>query len=392
MEAKINKKPTYITLFSSAGVGCYGFKASGFDCIATNEYLEKRINIQKCNHKCKYDSGYICGDITTDEVKNKLRAEINMWKTKEGLEDVDVIVATPPCQGMSIANRKMNDKEIVRNSLVVESIKIIKEIKPKFFVFENVPAFMKTPCTDVDGKDKPIKEAIEFNLQNDYVFIGKVLDFKDYGSNSRRRRTLVIGARKELNINPEDLFPSPEKEKTLRQVIGHLKPLNTMGEIDNNDIYHFFREYKPEMRAWVHDIKEGQSSFDNTEDEKKPHKVVDGKIVINTNVLSSKYRRQIWDRVAPCIHTRSDIFASQNTIHPKDDRVFSIRELMLMMTIPEEFKWSNEELTDLNKLSLDEKKKYLKKEEIKIRQSIGEAVPTVIFKKIATNIKKVLQG
>ena len=40
----------------------------------------------------------------------------------------------------------------VRNSLVIESIKIIKQINPRFFIFENVPAFMKTICTDIDGE------------------------------------------------------------------------------------------------------------------------------------------------------------------------------------------------------------------------------------------------
>ena len=41
------KKRTYITLFSSAGVGCYGFKLNGFDCVATNELLDVRLDIQK---------------------------------------------------------------------------------------------------------------------------------------------------------------------------------------------------------------------------------------------------------------------------------------------------------------------------------------------------------
>ena len=53
---------TYISLFSSAGVGCYGFKMEGFDCVATNELLPKRLDFQKCNNKCKYDSGYILCD------------------------------------------------------------------------------------------------------------------------------------------------------------------------------------------------------------------------------------------------------------------------------------------------------------------------------------------
>lgn len=63
------KKLTYISLFSSAGVGCYGFKMEGYDCIATNELIERRLEIQKFNKKCKYDTGYICGDITDISVK-----------------------------------------------------------------------------------------------------------------------------------------------------------------------------------------------------------------------------------------------------------------------------------------------------------------------------------
>ena len=46
----MNRK-TYISLFSSAGVGCYGFKMENFECIATNELLENRLEIQKNNNK-----------------------------------------------------------------------------------------------------------------------------------------------------------------------------------------------------------------------------------------------------------------------------------------------------------------------------------------------------
>lgn len=82
--------------------------------------------------------------------------------------------------------------------------------------------------------------------------------------------------------------------------------------------------------------------------------------------------------------------ASQNTVHPIDNRVFSIRELMRMMTIPDSFKWLDYDLSYLNQLSVSEKQKISKKEEMNIRQSIGEAVPTAIFKQIAAKIKKFL--
>ena len=381
---------TYISLFSSAGVGCYGFKMEGFECIATNELIERRLNVQKHNKKCKYETGYICGDITQDDTKQILYDQIKLWEKKEKLKRVDVVIATPPCQGMSVANHKKSDQEIIRNSLVVESIKIIKEINPKFFVFENVPAFMKTICTDVDGKDKPISEAIENNLGSLYLYTSKVINFKNYGACSSRSRTVVIGVSKELadEIAPIDLYPTYRDELTLRQTIGHLKSLTTLGEIDEKDIYHAFRVYPEHMRCWISDLKEGESAFDNPDDTKKPHQIIDGKIVINQRKNGDKYTRTFWDKVGPCVHTRNDQLASQNTIHPSDDRVFSIRELMLMMTVPYEFKWSEFDLDLLNNLSLQQKKQYLKKEEIKIRQSLGEAVPTIIFREIAANIKR----
>ena len=68
----MNKPLTYISLFSSAGVGCYGFKQNGFECIATNEILTKRLKIQAFNDKCKYETGYLDGDISTKEIKKQI--------------------------------------------------------------------------------------------------------------------------------------------------------------------------------------------------------------------------------------------------------------------------------------------------------------------------------
>lgn len=388
------KTNTYVSLFSSAGVGCYGFKLEGFECIATNELIERRLNVQKANNKCKYQTGYICGDITKDETKELLYAEIERWRRDEHIKRVDVVIATPPCQGMSVANHKKTDTEIVRNSLVVESIKIIKAIRPRFFIFENVPAFMKTVCSDIDGYDKPIADAIEYNLGKEYSYTYRIINFKNYGACSSRTRTLVIGVSKDYadEVSPIELYPDMLAERTLREVIGDMKPLHEFGEIDPDDIYHAFREYPVHMRDWIKDLKEGQSAFDNDDDNKKPHQIINGQVVINQRKNGDKYTRTFWDKVGPCVHTRNDQLASQNTIHPSDDRVFSIRELMKMMTVPDSFKWSEEDFSDLNALSIPEKKAYLKKEEIKIRQSLGEAVPTEIFRSIAKKIAAVLSS
>lgn len=386
-----DKTLTYISLFSCAGVGCFGFKKAGFECIATNELIERRLNVQKFNNKCRFESGYICDDITTDQTKEKIFAEINRWK-KLGNDRVDVLVATPPCQGMSVANHKKAENEIVRNSLVVESIHLIQKINPRFFIFENVAAFMKTGCTAPDGKIKAIGDVIYEELSDKYIIVSRILNFKNYGSNSSRTRMVVIGVSKEMSehVAPIELYPTYVEEMTLKQVIGNMPKLE-WGEICSTDFYHAFRTYPEEMRCWIHDLKEGESAFDNEDELKRPHKVVNGKIVPNIRKNGDKYTRQFWDKVAPCIHTRNDQLASQNTVHPEEDRVFSIRELMKIMTIPSDFRWIDKSLEELNALPEKSKKALLKREEIKIRQSIGEAVPTEIFFQIACNIRDFME-
>lgn len=270
---------SYVSLFSSAGIGCYGFKEAGYSCIATVELLERRLKIQKYNNKCMLSSGYICGDMTLPETKDKVFHELKVWKECFGVDDLDVLIATPPCQGMSVANHKKGD-ELKRNSLVVESIKITKEVKPKFFIFENVRAFLNSICTDIDGKDKTIQEAISMNLGGHYNILYRIVNFKDYGCPSSRTRTLVIGVRKDLqDIAPFDVFPAQTAEKTLRETIGHLPALTEMGEISTDDIYHNFRKYAPHMERWISEIKEGQSAFDNEDITRIPHTVKNGVVV-----------------------------------------------------------------------------------------------------------------
>ncbi len=375
------KQRTYISLFSSAGVGCYGFKLSGYECIATNELLPSRLNIQKLNHKCKYPSGYICGDITTDNVKQQLYSEIDFWRQKEHLDQVDVVFATPPCQGMSTANyKKKNEKP--RNSLVVEAIKMIMEIHPKVFVFENVRAFMKTTCKDLSGEDMPISQSIEKNLAEYYNIFHKVINFKDYGVPSSRPRTIVIGTCKSLkNISPLNLFPTRQHEITLRETIGNL-PALSYGETSPTDIYHSFREYPKYMENWISDLKEGQSAFENKNPDRIPHRLdKNGNKITNKGAyMGNKYRRLFWDKPCACITTRNDQLASQDTIHPHDNRVLSIRELMRLMTIPDSFCWIENTRSE----------QLLKTNELNIRRCIGEAVPTAIVHQIADNINTLL--
>lgn len=374
---------TYISLFSSAGVGCYGFKQNGYECIATCELLNERLNVQRANNKCRLESGYICGDMTTDETKARLFKEIQRWRDDYKIEDVDVVFATPPCQGMSTANCKKNNQEQVRNSLVVEAIKVIHDVNPKIFIFENVRSFMKTTCTDISGVDMSIKESIYTNLSENYYIFSKVLNFKDYGVPSSRPRTIVVGTRRDLkNISPLNIFPRREEEITLRESIGNLNPLG-YGERDALDPFHFARVYDAYMEEWIAPLREGQSAFENPV-HLRPYKLdKDGnRVTLKGGEMGNKFRRLRWDSPCSCIATRNDQLASNDTIHPRDNRVLSIRELMILMTIPRNFKWS----LDDDALTPDGAAEYLSTNELNIRRCIGEAVPTHIIETLSKNV------
>lgn len=347
------------------------------------------MQIQRYNKKCESEQGYIVGDLGLDVTHQRLDSVIHDYFGSKKI-DIDVIIATPPCQGMSVANHKKKN-ELRRNSLVVESIIVTRKYLPKFFVFENVRGFSKAICTDVDEVDKPIGEAIVNNLAKHYHIESQVLNLKNYGANSSRTRTLVIGVRRDqVNTCPLLFFPDYTEEKSLKQVIGHLPSLSKMGEFSDDDFFHSFRPYQKRMLPWIEATPYGASAFDNKEDHLKPHQVKNDKLILNQRKNGGKYERQEWDKVAPCVHTRSDCLASQNTVHPVDNRVFSIREIMLMMSVPNSFQWLEPEVKLEELSSYSEKNTLRAKTEKLIRESLGEAVPTRVMTNIARKIKEYL--
>ena len=109
---------------------------------------------------------------------------------------------------------------------------------------------MKTDCISENKKYK-IGEYIYKKLSSNYSIYHDVINFKDYGVPSSRKRCLVIGVKNNLSnfVTPIELFPNYEsKQKTLRDTIFDLPRLKNMGEICNDDILHFFRKYDEKMR------------------------------------------------------------------------------------------------------------------------------------------------
>ena len=126
-----------ISLFANVGIAETYFSDIGIEIIKANEIDEKRARFYSDMYP---ETKMIIGDIRNKEIVDQIIDEA---------KDIDFIMATPPCQGMSTAG-KMN-KYDPRNYLITNTIDIINKIKPKYIFLENVPEQLKTKIK-VDNK------------------------------------------------------------------------------------------------------------------------------------------------------------------------------------------------------------------------------------------------
>lgn len=183
----------FVDLFAGCGGMSEGFIMNGFNLLAANEIDKNIMSTNRFNHsKHTPANNFILGDITSDETKRQI------IKSCEGKE-VDVIIGGPPCQGFSYAGWRNPDD--VRNRLFKEFVAMVKTLKPKFFVMENVLGILTM------RKGEAIKEIIEAFAEIGYkVNAPMKLNAADYGVPQRRKRVVIIGS---LNHSIELPAPQP---------------------------------------------------------------------------------------------------------------------------------------------------------------------------------------
>ncbi len=200
-------RPIAIDLFSGCGGMSLGLEAAGFDIAAAVE-LDP---IHSLVHHVNFPYGVtICQDI------NYLRTKELIGKMKQkGFEgQVDLIAGGPPCQGFShIGKRQLDDP---RNSLVFQYVRIINDIQPKYFIFENVPGIAS------GQHQKFLHELIREFKKIGYAIARpiKILDASLFGAPQKRKRLILIGSRK-------DVIQAGYPQETLDEVEQNF---NTVGE------------------------------------------------------------------------------------------------------------------------------------------------------------------
>jgi len=221
-----------LSLFAGAGIGEAYLKEAGVNVIVANELIPKRAEL----HKRIYpDCNVICGDITNEEVFKNIISACNF--------KIDFIIASPPCQGMSIAgkNRKQDEMQSdKRNYLFTHIVNAIKELSPDYVLIENVPMLLKIKVI-YNNELRSVTDILELEFNNDYHIEPSVLDSADYGVPQTRLRAIIKMNRRGTLWK----FPKKkEKKVTVEETIGHLPSLES-GE-KSNIKWHFARTHTPE--------------------------------------------------------------------------------------------------------------------------------------------------
>ena len=338
-----------LTLFANVGIDEVYLSDLGINVVLANELEENRAKFYRKLHP---NSEMIQGSILDGAVYDEI-------VTKAKQKNVDMVIATPPCQGMSVANAKRADKDDPRNSLVKRVVDVINDIRPSHILIENVAGMAKTFITH-NGKEVNIIDYIKDNIPNEYHLEYKVLDAADYGTPQHRKRMIVLISKEGKWVHPE---PTSE-HITVRDAIGHLPSIEA-GE-DSGIPWHEGRKANDRHISWMKNTPSGKTAFDNPEHYPKTVDKETGKMR-RIRAFKTTYKRIAWDRPSPAITMMNGSINSQNNVHPgrlnpdgtySDARVLSVRELLILCGLPENY------LDDLS----DENENF-------IRKVLGECFP-----------------
>lgn len=214
----MTKRPIAIDLFAGCGGMSLGLEAAGFDVAVAVEFdavhcLVHHFNFPYCHTICRDIS-----QVKSSEILDKLQL-------KYGHTQVDLIAGGPPCQGFShMGKRQLDDP---RNSLVFEYLRMIAEIQPKYFIFENVPGIATGKHRQFLEELMTECEAIGYHIQKPI----KILDASEYGAPQKRKRLILIGSR--FDVNPAQ-YPNKSNSQiiTVHQSISDLEKIDAFTKHD----------------------------------------------------------------------------------------------------------------------------------------------------------------
>lgn len=391
---KKENRPTYADFFAGAGGLSYGFTQAGFRVCFANDFEDVCVRTYRYNHPELPSDKVIKGDIRkiVDNVKDYID------------ENVDIVVGGPPCQGFSSANqqRVIDDP---RNELYKYYIKGIRKILPKFVVMENVKGMLKVADQVVEDYEniKEEKDGVIYTYTVGYELLNAV----DFSVAQSRERLIYIAIRNDVaeenRITPDTIFKEIKEANVnnphylLKDALDAIKPLdaprikNTNEKDDEHtgkkiDVNTFLGNENGYLKLindgrnipilfnhkarYVNDINYDIYRLLNQGDDASDPKIAD--IMPYTNRLhcfKDKYYKLIAEKPSRTItaHLRMDCHSH---IHPFQIRAITPREAARCQSFPDDYLFLGAYL-----------KTYMQ---------IGNAVPCLMAKGIASVIKKYL--
>ena len=380
---KINKRLRGLSLFANVGIAEAYLQEVGVDILIANELIEDRARFYSDIYQ---DSHMIVGDITNDELRTKIVDEaVN--------KGVDFILATPPCQGMSMAGNRAEFDE--RNQLIYYAVDVVLRVKPKFVFIENVPTILRTKLV-VNGETMLIPKYLHSVLA-DYHFNDETLvKAMDHGVPQMRERNIFLLVRNDIDLTWN--FPNAQPHITLQEAIGDLPSLDpllregldfTLEKFPSYEIkrakglevskWHYPPKHSWKQVEWMLHTPTGKSAIYNPV--YYPQKANGIHVVAHHN----HYRRMYWDKPARTITQNNGVISSLACVHPgrpfelngevlySDPRVLSIYELLIVSSLPNDWAipdWASESF---------------------IRKVIGEGIPSKLVKEIMYSLISKLQ-
>ena len=185
-----DSKYTFIDLFSGCGGLSLGFEMAGYKSLLAIDNWQDALDTYKHNNP---DARTLCGDLSKINPED-IKREYN-------IDRVSVIIGGPPCQGFSIAGKRIIDDE--RNKLYKSFVSFVRCFMPDAFVMENVPNILSIGDSVV--KESIIKDFSDLGYNVNY----KVLLASDYGVPQNRRRAVFVGLKKGCFSFPTSTTTTP---------------------------------------------------------------------------------------------------------------------------------------------------------------------------------------
>ncbi len=358
-----------LDLFAGAGGLTTGLDSTpglSVDPVRAVEFDKSAAATYTINHGGRIEDGRIVGGPVYP-------GSIQDWLADDGEAEVDLVVGGPPCQGFSTLGKQEVDDE--RNVLWRNYAQAVHRSMPRFFVLENVPAFLASPQWAV------FQEELRSGMLADYEIEFGVLNAADYGAVQARKRVIVIGHRKD---QPAPGLPVKTREHNhikLEEIFSDIPDdVDRIGVPDGRVWYegqdrpgafstrqlHFGRNYTELSRKRFAEIPPKGNRFDLPDHLLAPcwRKHTSGTGDVMGRLHSDK----------PSVTIRTEFFKPEKGryLHPTEDRVITHYEAALIQGFPEAYQWVGT------------------REEI--ARQIGNAVPIPLGQAIGRQLLKALKG